>query len=248
MGLIVTNIRNEAALLLRLITGDRAWKVTCSSLGLGLLCLIAVYGFTANQEGSPLAGKIAYKIDLGREGSMGEVVAYGLSFSACVLFLLASVENRSRVLLFASALLAFVWFDDSASFHENFGVYLSEQFVLPTFAGSRQRDTGELIAWLLAAAILGFLLLLALCRPRRGDMGVLALVSVGFGCLVFFGIFVDQLHSMAPSALYVPLVALEDGGEMLAIGCLTSLALGLVRHGKVYYDAFAGQRERTSSV
>ncbi len=241
---------SEARLLFGLIAVDRPVRVTATALGITVLCVVGVYAATSDQaiglyadavgqSISQIAARIHDAIGLSRDRSPGEIFNYGLAFVAATLFFLTFIENRSLMLFFLSALMAFVWFDDAMQYHERFGDVLAEQIGLPALPGLRQVDTGEMIAWAVAGLLLGSLLLLSLMRRRDGDLGPLALVSLGFGVLVFCGIFADMVHIAAPPQFGLFLEVIEDGGEMLAMTYMCWIALGFSRNGKMYYDAVA---------
>jgi hypothetical protein len=213
--------------------------LTTLALGFSVLVVVGLYAATASQPDSEIAAKIAHEIGLSRDRSMGEIVIYGMAFMASALFFLASVENRSLMLFFLSTLMAFVWFDDSAGYHERFGRYLVEVSDLPRFPRLRPQDTGELIAWALAGLVLTPVFLLSLLRRRPGDLGLLALFSAGFGVLALCGIVTDLLHMAAPQRFNLFFAVIEDGGEMFAIALISGLALGLARNGREYYSSLA---------
>jgi hypothetical protein len=103
--------------------------------------------------------------------------------------------------------------------------------------GLRPQDTGEVIAWLFAGLVLGLVLLVSFLGRKPGDLGVLALVSTGFGLLVFCGIFVDMVHIAVPARFKSIIALIEDGGEMLAVVFITVISIALSRNGQAYYDA-----------
>jgi len=227
-------------MLVRVILADRAARLTALTLGLAVLTIIAMYAIaTAWQADFWIASKVAGEIGLSRDRSMGEIVNYGLEFVACVLFLLSYFENRSPVLVFLSLLMAFIWFDDSARYHERIGALMVGTFGLPAFAGLRPQDTGEVVAWALAGLILALMLVLGLRHRRPGDRGVLVLVSFGFCFLLLCGVVVDLAHVGLGGHFELLASVIEDGGEMLAVVLITGVALGLSRNGRAYYEMAA---------
>lgn len=158
---------------------------------------------------------------------------------SAALFFLAFVELRSRMFLFAALLMAFIWFDDSAQYHERVGAALVSKHDLPALFGTRPQDFGEFLAWGFAGAILAVSLLLALARRGPGDLGALALLSLCFGLLVLFGMVADFAHVAASPDLDLLLLVVEDGGEMVAIALISGISLGLARNGEAYRSACA---------
>ncbi len=230
---------SDARLLLRLVLSDRPARIMALMLGIGVIVLITVYGLSVANSGSPFAAFLVFEIGLSQDRSMGEIVGYGMAFLAATLFFVAFLEIGAPVLLFAASLMGFAWFDDSAGYHERVGEKLASLLDLPTFAGLRPQDTGELLAWLVPGALLGLLLVLCILRRSPGDLGILALVMGGFGLLVLFGVVADMIHVAAPTEFGGAIGLIEDGGEMLVISMLAALAIGLSRNGRAYCEAAA---------
>ena len=153
-----------------------------------------------------------------------------------LLFFLSFVENRRPILLFLAILMAFIWIDDAFRYHEVFGRHLRAWFDLPVLPGLREQDTGEIVAWAIAGFFLFPLLLYGLLSRQPGDLGVLALIAVGFGVLVVCGIFMDLLHIAVTSDFDLAVGVIEDGGEMLAIAYMASVSIGLSRNGERYFS------------
>jgi hypothetical protein len=236
---------SEARILIRVFFSDRTTTITALVLGLSVLSLVVIYIATASIRDSRLAFLISHEIGLGRDGSISELVSYGLAFFAAVLCLLTYVETRVRLHLFLSLLMAFIWFDDSSRYHERVGESLANSLDLPAFAGLRPQDTGELIAWAMAGLVLLAVLIFSLLRRKRGDMGVLVLVSGCFGLLVAFGMFTDFVHIVVPPHFDLHMTVMEDGGEMIAVTLLAWVALGLSRNACGYYDLVAQSPDQT---
>lgn len=236
----------ETVLLLRMIASDRPSWVTFLVLIVIVLMLIAIYVIAAFSSDLPVSRYLFHEIGLSRDKSIAEIFSYGMSFMAAVLFFLAALENRSRILVLLACLMAFIWFDDAFSYHEGFGRILVSRYDWPAIPGLRQQDTGELVAWIIADLLFGILFLFAFMRRRLGDLGVLGLFSVGFALLVFCGVLIDFAHVAAGPPLDGALDTLEDGGQMIAIACLAGLAIGISRCGKDYYQKLAVEGAQTS--
>ncbi len=233
-------ILDETLLLLRTVLMDRSVRITAFLILLGVLLLIFVYGVaSAYREESRFASYLAADIGLGEDRFMAEIVNYGMAFLSSVLFFIAYLDTRSPILLFFSSLMAFIWFDDAALYHERFGEFLEKTYDLPALPGLRQQDSGELVAWAMAGAFFGVFLLICLLRRRAGDKGVLALVLAGFGAILFCGIVADLVHIAVPKDLKFVVGIFEDGGEILAVAFISGIALGLSRNGKAYYHLAA---------
>lgn len=233
---MLADITEEARTLFRTIWADRPARTTGIGLGLLVVLTLLAYVAAATSDG-PLAALVRHEIKPTRDGSLAEIVAYGMSFLAATAFFCTFIETRSKLLLSLSLLMAFVWLDDAARYHERLGGHLVTAFDLQGMWGLRPQDTGELLAWSIAGSVLGLCLCAGLAGRKPGDLGVLALVAAGFAVLVACGVVGDMAHIMAPSELGGELGLVEDGGEMLAIAYIAGLALGLTRNARAYYAA-----------
>ena len=187
----------------------------------------AVLG-TLNRDFAVAAGPFR-EINLTVEGALPERYMQGLSLMTAILFVLAALDWRSRMTVFLAALYGFVWFDDTASYHERFGALLIDTLGLEPAFGLRALDFGELIAWALAGSMLGLAALWAVLRIRPGDVGIGVLVGLTFFALVAFAIAIDMLHIVVPLSLQGEVGVLEDGGEIVAISLTAGLAVALTR-------------------
>ena len=230
-------VLNHAAGLIRLTLADRAVCLTAVGLVSGVLLIVMLYALTSGAPAGDAIDNLHQLIGLSRDGSLAELVNYGLAFLASVLFFLSFIETRSMILLFSSVFMGFVWLDDAGQYHEHFGRWLASYFELDALPGLRAQDTGEILAWSAAGLVLLVPLVFGLLFRRDGDLGILASVTVGVSLLVFCGFFVDFLHVVAPQSFDLFFEIVEDGGEMLAVTYLAILALSLARNAIAYYDA-----------
>ena len=237
-------LKFEGNLLLRTILSDRPVKIAIIVLGLLIFSMVVLYVATAGHPVSSLSFNVHRLIGLSKDRSLGEILNYGQAFLASFLFFVIFLESRSLMFLSLSVLMAFIWFDDAAKYHERFGGILVEKFDLPVFGALRAQDTGELIAWAIAGIIFICFFWVSLLRPRPGDLGAFTLVSVGFLALILFGIIVDMVHIAAPQDLNFIIGVIEDGGEMLAITSIAAVALGCVRNYEAYCQALASAANR----
>ena len=233
-------LRTEARVLLKFLTSDKpvVWTVVC--LMLLILVMNGIYAVAALLDGNSSTAKVISEfLNPSRDGAFSETIAYGLSFSAFVLFLVTYIEHRVQSALFLAVLMAFIWFDDSASYHETTGEFLAENLDLITLPGLRAQDTGEVLAWGIAAFALVCVLLFCIRHTKPGDFGAFAVTGLAFLFLVFCGVFLDLLHSATDQRLSTAIGLMEDGGEMLALALIMGIALGLARNGRTYFSSFA---------
>ena len=173
---------------------------------------------------------------LGRERGYAEVYQYLKLFWLVVLFGMLAVTRRQLVHVGWMALLAGILIDDSFALHEQYGLQAAEMLGLQPALGLRARDLGELIFLAAAGAALltalGLTYLTANAAERQFSKRLVRLIAL----LVFFGIVVDAVHSIARGTwASTPLGVLEDGGEMVMV----SLILGVVFSQTLVWTAAA---------
>lgn len=175
--------------------------------------------------------------NLGRDSSLPETFNHGMLFFSALLFLLVSYETRSRMALFLVALFAFAWFDDSAQYHERMGKALAQNLNFSPAFGLRAQDFGELLAWGLAAILLSLIAIWAYRGRRNGDGMLLRLISLPVAALLVCAVVFDMVHIMVQTEWADRLITvLEDGGEMLAVAAIATVALAVARNpGSVWY-------------
>lgn len=177
------------------------------------------------------ASKIYGLVILSGDQSLSEGFNHGMLFFASALFLLASYESRSRLALFLMILFAFAWLDDSAQYHERMGAILVQNLNVPSAFGLRAQDLGELLAWGLAAALLSLLAFWAYRGRRSGDGLLLRLISLPVAALLVCAVAFDMVHIIVQSDRANRLLTvLEDGGEMLAVAAIATVALAVARN------------------
>lgn len=229
----------EAATFLALARSDRA--TVRAALGLagiaGLLVLVNVV-LHALDGRSALAAALLTELDLSAEGALAERYLQGVSFVTAALFAVDHLARGGRITAFLAALYLFIWFDDAALYHERLGSVLAGTGLLPGLPGLRLKDSGEMLAWALAAIAFACLLPWAWRGRRKGDPGIVALVAASFAALVVFAVAFDMVHMMLPNRLGTLVGILEDGGEMVAISAAAIVALGLTRFGRRYREAW----------
>ena len=238
MGADVVRGRSETAVLLGMLRRDRSLCQVAKVLTfatLGIIFLYVLAGFWEDQ--SVIARAIRHNFNLGLDDMVAENFNHGLAFLAATLLFLSFVEVRSRAMLFLTALYGFIWFDDSASFHERAGEKIGKALDLPMRMGLGPQEQGELLAWGIGGIFVGLVFLWFWRGRRRGDLGAVIPFLMCFVALVVFGVVVDMLHAVISPRYGEAAGVIEDGGEMLAIVASAALALGLSRNAPAYYQA-----------
>lgn len=230
-----------------MIRRDRAVRETA------LLLLAAVAAFVLvdvvlrlfyRADGSvlPLVHRLYMNLSIGRDNSVAELFNHGMAFSAALLFIVTAVAARSRVCLALGMFLATAWIDDAAQFHEQVGRAFGGRFPKAEFLGVGAIHLGELVAWALIGVVLLALIYWASRRILPGDRTVIRLVLLPVLLLIASAVVVDVVHvPFAGTDLDAAFLYLEDGGEMVAMALIASVALYLARNAEA---VFAGTIRR----
>ncbi len=224
------NVAGQAALFLRLMARDAATVGMTKLIAIATLVILVLAVVLTQQQDTGLSELM----DLSREDSFPESYMHGLAFFSAMVFFLCFLQYRTRLPLLLSFIYAFIWFDDSAQYHERAGLKFVLSLDLQPVLGLRAQDLGELMAWALVLPLVVALAIWAWTRRKPGDLGIAALVAASFAALVFFGLVVDMLHVALPEHLDYALGVVEDGGEMVAVAFTAILAVGMLRIGDDY--------------
>ena len=203
-----------------------------------IVAIFAVSGIWDPQ--SRIAHVFHHNLDPSRDEGMAERFNHGMSFLAAFLLLMAYAQVRARVFLFLTALYGFIWFDDSAQYHERVGEKLGQALDLPVAFGLGPQEYGELLAWAIAGLVMLLVFLWFWSGRRPGDAGIILPFFLCFVLLVLCGVVADMLHVFMPARFNTLMTVLEDGGEMVAIAAGAGLALGVSRNAVAYYDGVDG--------
>lgn len=221
--------------MLRLILSD---KVTVT---VGTILVVLVFAFLAlhalvrgsmapDEAETTLLARLFGTISIESDSSIAESFTHGMSFSAAVLFLASAIASGSRFCVLLSMLMGFAWFDDSAQFHERVGGMFQEIGFIPDILGFGLQTQGELAAWLMISLVLMPVAIWAVLGRQPGDKNVLKLIALPVSLLVISAVVMDLLHTVLSASYGRILMYLEDGGEMVAIAILVTVALFLARN------------------
>lgn len=164
------------------------------------------------------------------ENGRPEQFAYAKEAASAGLLLLLWRRTSSGVFAAWAAVFACALVDDRLQVHERAGRWLARQLSLPGgIAGLREQDLGELAVW----GLLGVFPLIAVAVLHRRSSDRVRAASRGMAVVVagyaFFGVVVDQLHSMTLGGpLDRTLGVLEDGGELVLLSIAVCYAAALV--------------------
>lgn len=194
-----------------------------------ILCAIDLFFIIATGVSGFLAvigllETIPAPINVGRDWSIPETFNYVKWLGLALIFFFAFQRERHTLLLFFAVFFFLLMLDDSLQLHEQFGDMVS---------GSLYGHEGfkayiQALYWTLIG--IGFILIVIKAyraAPPAVRQRILPMI-VPFIGLMFFGVFVDFLHSTISeegTLLAGLLILLEDGGELLVISCLFAYAV-----------------------
>jgi hypothetical protein len=205
------------------------------ALAIASVNAVALIAFVLAQRAAA-AGIIAFQdwLNIERDGGALEVVNYFQTGLAAAFLITTGLLSRRPLYLALGLLFVFILLDDSLQYHESVGRMLVAGLHLPAAPGLRRQDTGELLAWAIAGAVLLPLLAYAHWRsPPVVQRHSIALLLF-FILLVICAVILDMLHMLlSATSLSGEIVFLEDGGEMVAMAGACAFAFGLMlRHAR----------------
>jgi hypothetical protein len=159
-------------------------------------------------------------LNIGRDWSIPETFNYLKWLAVAVIFFMAYLRHGHTIFVSLSGVFLVLMLDDSLQLHERFGRLLSTSLT----GHDEYRNFAQMLFW--AAMAIGFVLFLSRSFPRAPKDVQRSLVPllVPFAGLVFFGVFVDFLHSFTEDGTIVAgiFILLEDGGELLMISSIAA--------------------------
>ena len=206
-------------------------KTIVALFAVDLLFVVAT-AFTGALAVSGVLETIPALVNVGRDWSLPEAFNYLKWLVLALIFFFAYRQDGHPLLLSLASIFLLLMFDDSLQLHEQFG-----RFVSDNVDGQEGFHAYVQIGyWIILAS--GFLILLRssyLKAPKPLKQAV-APMLVPFLGLVFFGVFLDFLHSALTEDGTLSaglLILLEDGGELFMISSLVAYA---VNQWKVPFD------------
>ena len=143
-----------------------------------------------------------------------------------IVILLGCIAIKEKRLSYIGWILLFLYFllDDSLQVHERGGHWIGELSGFSTHLNLRPGEVGQALVSLAVGMILMPILYITYRNGtvafKKFSQDIALLVAV----LIFFGIFVDMVHSAVALTRFVTLAAsmtvMEDGGEMLVLSLI----------------------------
>jgi len=157
-----------------------------------------------------------------QDQGFAEIFQYTKEYWIGLMLLWLALKRRSFLFLGWSLLFFFLLFDDALRFHEEAGYILVKYFNLQPMLGLRAQDIGELGIAVIVGV--GFLTIIGISHyfseQRLRDISMR--IAILLAALVFFGVFIDMIHSLFRHTKASNLLALiEDGGEMVVMSLIT---------------------------
>jgi hypothetical protein len=206
---------------LRHVRGEHAF--TSGPQGLSSICLLLLIAADMAfviahlvHRHSPLLASNLYS--LGQDGGYAEMFQYLKTYWIVIMLGALWSRTRERVYLAWMLLYAYLLCDDALQIHERGGGIIARSWSYQDALGLRAQDFGELTVSAVAGLALLALIAMLYSRGTREARNVSKDLALLLAILVFFGIFVDMLHIMAPGRyLKDALAVIEDGGELFAV-------------------------------
>jgi hypothetical protein len=169
-----------------------------------------------------------------RDRGYPELFGYALLVVAVVGLLVLGRRGRRPSLYAWAATFALVLLDDEMMIHERGGRIVVRLLGSPAeIFGVRAQDVGELAVWGGLAVLPLIAVVLLHRRSDRFGRELDYALGLLLGALVFFGVVVDQLHSMFWDGIPVvgPVMGVvEDGGELVVLSFLAAFVVGVLQH------------------
>jgi hypothetical protein len=163
---------------------------------------------------------------IGRERSYAEILGYlKLTLIAGLLLAIGS-RRRTPLYLAFVPIWGFALLDDAFEVHEQLGEHIASGLALPSVAGLRGQDLGELAVWMIVGGLLVPAVLLGYLRSRQADRRNGLLLLGMFALLLLFAVAADMVHIVVgprSATADLLLTVLEDGGEQIVL----TVTLGL---------------------
>ncbi|MCZ6702981.1 MAG: hypothetical protein O6940_08075 [Ignavibacteria bacterium] len=161
-------------------------------------------------------------LSIERDFGFAEMFQYIKAYWIGLMLLWLALKRRSFLFFGWSQLFIYLLFDDALQIHEKGGNILARDFNLQPILGLRAQDIGELgivlIVGVAFLAIIGISHYFSEQRLREISKRIAILLVA----LVFFGVFIDMIHSMfSHTRVNYLLVLIEDGGEMVVMSLIT---------------------------
>lgn len=199
----------------------KQFRITLTTLVVldGLLLLASVIHFFAKRAAGPGDPIFVNSVwNGGSDASYIEMLGHIQLVAAVVMLFFLWSGNRVTVYLAWALVFSVLVADDLLRLHERGGVALVGSIGLPSIAGLRAQDLGELVIWAMIAAPLGVLLVMAHFRARRTDRSNSSILFLSVVLLAVFAVVLDMIDSavgdFVPGAVKSLLTFTETAGEL----------------------------------
>lgn len=179
-------------------------------------------------EFSPVLDNRGYSLTM--ERGYSEIFQYVKTY--WIVIMLAALWWRTREYVYIAWMLLFTYLlvDDAFEIHERGGHAIASHWAYESSFGLRAQDFGELTVSGMFGLVFLVLILITYLRSTRDARNASKNLAFLFGVILFFGVIVDMLHSIAGVGYEVVFGVTEDGGEMFAMSIVCWYVLNLVEH------------------
>lgn len=212
--------------------GHRFFSIGVMAINLIIIVIFIMYALASKNYDatSPLYENYIFTLS---DDSLLETFGYCLEIF-CVLTFFAIGYKRQQYYWYAWALIyTVIFFDDSYHFHEKIGHIITDNYEIP-------KHFSEIIGFAsLGLSIAAFWLSGLFFKPRKNEVKAYFIFSFYLGSMIFFGVFVDAVHSYYQEYLKVSVpqtffALAEDGMEQLLISLSAISLYGLWRGQKTH--------------
>jgi hypothetical protein len=162
---------------------------------------------------------LALEVDRG----FSEIFQYLKEFWIALALGVLALRKRSRLYGVLATLFFYILLDDAAKLHEKFGAIISQRFAFSDLWGLQAQDFGELLFYSGVTLVFAGLIALTYRTGQTAEKRTMRQLIVLLGLFACFAVGVDLLHSaVLIPALDPLLIALEDGGELIAMSMIAT--------------------------
>ncbi len=209
----------------------RTHFATGSQLGLFLLLLISADAAFVLvhliRDHPPFFSDSLFSLE--QERGFAETFQYVKIYWIAIMLAVVWWRTREGVYFAWMTLFAYLLCDDSLQIHERGGHAIAQIWGIQDALGLKAQDLGELVVVGTIGLILLLFLVVMYRRSTLDAMRASRKLMFYLGVLVFFGVFIDTLHSLLRGSRgNAALGVVEDGGEMLSVSIVCWYVMNLV--------------------
>lgn len=165
---------------------------------------------------------------LSTEGGYAEVFQYIKEYWIAIVLFAMCWRTREGIYGTWALLFTYLLCDDALAIHERIGQVIEGHWNFVPALGLRARDFGELTVSVVVGSAFLVLITYFYLRCSNNARKVSKDLVLLMGLLIFFGVFVDMVHTAVRDLPVKGLSIIEDGGEMIAMSMIASYGVHLL--------------------